>query len=227
MAGPADPSEKKAEILVEQGETIQCMFNPSEITIQKTNSWKPNEKKGGNAPTLEFDSGKAATMKLSLMFDTSADGKPVTDVTNKLLRAMAVNEDIGGSEPSKNKARPPHVQFKWGRSTTFPMAITSATIKFTYFANDGTPLRAKADLQLTQLADTEAHPLQNPTSHTPYPHRVHHVTRGETLDRIAHRYYDDPTRWRELAEANDIHNPLDLEPGTPIIVPQRRVVRRA
>ncbi len=220
------PSEKKAEIIPEQGDPIPCMFNPNEITIRKTNSWKPQEKKGGNAPTLEFDSGKAATMKLSLMFDTSMDGKPVTDVTNKLLEAMAVNPDLPGSDDSKNKARPPSVQFRWGRTTTFPMAITSATIKFTYFANDGTPLRAKADLQLTQLEDTSANPLQNPTSHTPYPHRIHHVTRGETLDRIASLYYDDPTRWRELAVANEITNPLSLTPGTPIIVPQRRVVRR-
>lgn len=227
MASVAPPSETKAELIPEQGSPIPCMFNPNEITIRKTNTWKPQDKPGGNAPTLEFKSGKAATMKLSLMFDTSRDSTPVTDITNKLLDAMAVNDDLPGSDEARNKARPPTVQFKWGRSTTFPMAITSCTIKFTYFGNDGTPLRAKADLQLTQLEDTAANPLQNPTSHTPYPHRVHHVTRGETLDRIAYMYYDDPTQWRELATANGIHNPLSLAPGAAIIVPQRRVVHRA
>jgi nucleoid-associated protein YgaU len=50
---------------------------------------------------------------------------------------------------------------------------------------------------------------------------VHRVQPGETLDRISARYYGDPTRWRDLALANDIEDPLGLRPGSLLSVPQR------
>ena len=40
-----------------------------------------------------------------------------------------------------------------------------------------------------------------------------------TLDRIAARYYGDATRWRPLAAANGVADPLRLVPGTLLAVP--------
>ncbi|MDQ1739694.1 MAG: hypothetical protein QOE53_1346, partial [Pseudonocardiales bacterium] len=61
---------------------------------------------------------------------------------------------------------------------------------------------------------------QNPTSGTPRPHRVHRVQPGETLDRIAARYYGDSTRWRSLAAANNVEDPLAMRPGALLSVPR-------
>ena len=48
----------------------------------------------------------------------------------------------------------------------------------------------------------------------------HHVVqRGDTLSGIAGEKYDDPAMWRVIAEENDIDNPLDLEPGTVLVIP--------
>jgi nucleoid-associated protein YgaU len=60
---------------------------------------------------------------------------------------------------------------------------------------------------------------QNPTSGTPEPHRVHRVQPGETLDRISARYYGDSTRWRLLADANGVEDPLSIRPGSLLSVP--------
>ena len=78
-----------------------------------------------------------------------------------------------------------------------------------FFAADGRPLRAKADISLKQWDDDEKHPLQNPPSHTDSLHSIHSVLPGQTLDRIASRFYGDPARWRLIAEHNDVENPLD------------------
>ena len=99
-------------------------------------------------------------------------------------------------------------------------------MRFTYFASSGMPLRAKADMTLKQYTDEDFKPLQNPTSHTPTLHTVHRVVHGETLDRIAAAYYADPFNWRLIAEANDIIDPLDIAPGTVLVVPELPVRRR-
>ncbi len=62
---------------------------------------------------------------------------------------------------------------------------------------------------------------QNPTSGTPKPNRTHQVQVGDTLDRIAGRYYGDSTQWRAIAGANGIGDPLDLKPGRVLAIPER------
>ena len=43
---------------------------------------------------------------------------------------------------------------------------------------------------------------------------VHTVRDGDTLPSIAYDAYGDATRWRAIAEANGIDNPLHLRRGT-------------
>ena len=88
------------------------------------------------------------------------------------------------------------------------------------------PLRAKADLTLKQFEDEQDRPLQNPTSHTDAVHAVHRLVQGETLDRVAAVHYGDPSRWRLIAEANQVLDPLALVPGTVLALPEVPVRRR-
>jgi nucleoid-associated protein YgaU len=96
--------------------------------------------------------------------------------------------------------------------------VESITINFTYFSSKGTPLRAEVSLQLKQ-AEAGDFGKQNPTSGTPYPHQVHRVQPGETLDRISARYYGDATKWRALAAANAVEDPLTIRPGSLLGIP--------
>ena len=45
----------------------------------------------------------------------------------------------------------------------------------------------------------------------------------EPEDRIAARYYGDSTRWRALAQANGIEDPLSLRPGARLSIPRLEV----
>jgi len=221
MAGP-----EKAYLLTEKGDKFECLFNPAELTITKSNTWQVPEKKGGNTPNLQFQAGQPGTLTLSLMLDTTDKGSDVTEHTSKLLDLLKVDNSLKGSDPARNNARPPWVEFHWGKLHSFKAIVERLQVRFTYFASSGMPLRAKADMTLKQYTDEDFKPLQNPTSHTPTLHTVHRVVHGETLDRIAAAYYADPFNWRLIAEANDIIDPLDIAPGTVLVVPELPVRRR-
>lgn len=221
MGGPV-----KAYLQTEGGDKINCMFNPSELTISKSNTWNAGEAKGKNAPELRFQAGQSATLTMSLTFDTTREGTAVTEHTDKLLGLMKVNPSLSGSDRSRNSARPPWVEFHWGSTYSFKAIVERLQVRFTYFASSGMPLRAKADVSLKQWKDEAELPLQNPTSSTPTLHTVHQLLPGETLDRIAAAHYGDPTRWRLIAEANNILDPLLLPPGVSLAIPESAVRHR-
>ena len=221
MTGPA-----KAFLLTEKGTRIDCLLNPAELTIAKTNSWAAAEAKGINAPELRFQVGQSGTLTMSLTLDTTSTGTDVTVHTNALLELMQVAPDLPATDRQTNSGRPPRVELHWGQLHSFRAVLERLQIRFTYFAGNGTPLRAKADLALKQYADGQAWGLQNPTSRTPTPHGLHQVRPGETLDRIAAAHYLDPTRWRLIAEANQIVDPLDLPIGASLVIPEPTAARR-
>ena len=221
MTGPT-----KAYLKTERGDRIDCLFNPSELTVSKSNSWNAGESKGRNAPELRFQGGQSATLALALTFDTTREGTDVTEHTSKLLDLMKADPNLPGADPSRNSARPPWVEFHWGKLHSFRAIVDRLQIRFTYFASDGMPLRAKVDVTLKQWKDEAELPLQNPTSSTPVVHTVHVLVPGETLDRVAAAHYRDATLWRLIAEANGIIDPLELTPGTPLVVPELGVRHR-
>jgi len=212
----------KAYLETERGTQIPCLFNPTTIKIVKTNAWSADDASGRNAPELVFDGGGSGTMDLDLIFDTTADGKAVTTYTNKLVDLMAVDKQLSDYDSATDTGRPQWVKFHWGDMHTFKAAITSMDVTFTYFSSAGVPLRANVSMSLTQFEAAENWGPQNPTSGTPTPTRLHQVQRGETLDRISARHYKDSTKWRLIAEANGITDPLALKPGSILSIPRLR-----
>ena len=199
---------------------IKCLFNPETIAITAGNSWNGDAVSGQPAPTLVFGGQQSGTMNFTLVFDTTDDGDPVTKYTSKLLKKMEIDPDLPGSAEEENNGRPPYVEFHWGKLKSFKAVIEKADITFDFFSSEGVPLRARVTLSMKQFQPDGAFLRQNPTSGTPRPHRVHRIQRGETLDRISARYYGDSTRWRLLAAANSIEDPLAIRPGSLITIPR-------
>ncbi|MEX1023260.1 MAG: LysM peptidoglycan-binding domain-containing protein [Dehalococcoidia bacterium] len=207
----------KAYLEIETGGKIDFLFNPETLTVNRSVKWDPQRSPGENAPTMTFINGEPATMSFKLILDTTATGEDVTVYTNKLLDLTKVDS---------TKKRPPLVRLGWGRLQSFTAVVQSVGLTFSYFAGNGTPLRASAQLALTQFKDENTHPLQNPTSGTRKRERLHQVQPGETLDRISYAAYGDSTKWRLIAERNRIIDPLRLRPGTRLVLPEREAVTR-
>lgn len=200
---------------------IPCMFNPSELTVTRANKWGGESLAGQGVPRVRYQGAQSGTMNLNLTFDTTDSGGPVTNHTSKVMGLMDIDPNLPGTDPTTNNARPPYVIFHWGNLHSFKAVATNLTLQFTYFSSTGTPLRAKMTLSLTQYEESRAFGPQNPTSGTPRPHRVHRVQPGETLDRISARYYGDSTRWRQIAAANGISDPLAVRAGTMLSIPRQ------
>jgi nucleoid-associated protein YgaU len=208
---------------------IPCQFNPATLKIGKPVNWHSEDEKqqpsGGkkaadqqttpllNAPKLVFGGGNSATFSLDLIFDTTGEGN--TDVrtyTNPLLALTLI---------SSGKKTPPYVLFMWGEYSSFLSVVTRVDITYTHFLGSGRPVRARAAVSFVQASDTDGGqlPSQNPTTRTEA-RKTHVVRQGERLDTLAYLEYRSCARWRDIAEANGLDDPLDLHPGQILVIPQ-------
>jgi contractile injection system tube protein/LysM domain-containing protein len=216
---------KKAELAIDGGETIPVLFNPTEYAITKTNTWTFKEVQGQSLPPPEFGGGAPRSITLSLLLDNSLleDSQTVKDITDKLFKMMEVDD---GQPAGGTRASPPKVTFRWGAVDTFLAVCTSLTVTYQLFEPNGMPIRAdiKLDLKQADQASTassgSAQKGTNPTTRAMEGHGVHTVQDGDSLPSIAYRAYGDATRWRAIADANGIDNPLHVRRGTPLVVPR-------
>ena len=162
-------NSQKAFLATEKGDNIPCLFNPTELSFSRSNSWQAPDMPGKGVPTFNYSGANSGSMTLRLFFDTTDDGSPVTNYTDQLLSLMEIDTSLPGSNENTNNARPPWVQFNWGSMHSFKAVVASASVSFTYFSNQGVPLRADVDLTLTQYEDGKVFGPQNPTSGTPAP----------------------------------------------------------
>jgi nucleoid-associated protein YgaU len=203
--------------------SIDCQFNPSSLTISKSTTWKGEASPSFNAPFLTFAGGESATYSLSLFFDSYSDAglKDVREYTNSLLRLTM--RGAGYSMFMVPYSRPPSVTLVWGKITLFSAVVEKVEITFTMFAPDGTPIRAKADIDFKQddFWD-DLIPAQNPTSRSDS-RKTRIVNSRQRLDQIAYEEYGDSRYWRLLAEANQLEDPFRLQDGQLLVIPESEV----
>lgn len=204
---------------------VPFLFNPSELTLKKTNSFSTTKAgKTSNNKELEFGGGEPQEITLQLFFDTQelheSSQKPLNDVrqyTDLLLKMMQIPKEF----QARKVSWPPQVELEWGtlkRGWHIPCYITSMTQKFLLFAPDGTPVRATVDLTL-KVADDLHLPGQNPTSGGEGSERTRLVMPGDRLDLIAYQEYGDSSRWRAIADANGLIGVRDLTVGRRLAIP--------
>lgn len=215
MAG----KDQKAYLQTETDKKLPCLFNPEQLEISLSTKWDGDAVAGKQAPQLTYGGGESGSLSVELFFDTTNDGKPVTTYTDELVKLTKIDTSLKGYDEKNKNGRPPWVKFHWGKFHSFKGVVKSLKLTYVLFSQKGEPLRARASIELTQYEDEADWPRQNPTSGTPAPARSHQVQPGETLDRIAATYYDQPTAWRVLASANGIRDPFALKPGTLLDVP--------
>jgi hypothetical protein len=208
---------------------LKFMFNPTEYTISKANSWSPKANKGKNVPQWEFTGGDPRVLQLELFFDsTSQDakskGRDLRLELNKLFNFMMIDKGSQTKGASSRMSRPPKCQLEWGKNTkdlAFDCYITNCSVKYTMFDSTGVPVRATANLTLKEARDREDRLPTNPTSQGEPERRSRTVLEGDRLDWIAYQEYGSAGEWRRIAEANRLLDPLDLRPGMVLAIPPR------
>lgn len=211
----------KMKILVETGpnqfkEEIPVLFNPNQITMQKSSNWHVVPTAERDVPESQFTHGEPATLTMDLFFDTCEERTDVRDYTNKIFRLTTV-------EGHGDLHRPPLCQLAWGKFNfnDFQWVLQSLNQRFTLFLDDGTPVRATLGCTFKQWRsdELEAKLLNKKSADVA---KTHTVQRGDTLSGISGVKYNDPTLWRFIAQANKIDNPHALAPGQVLTIPVRR-----
>lgn len=194
---------------------LEFGFNPKQYTIAKSAEWKRTPAKGATQTAMpEFVGAQGRTLTLELFMDASLDaGKTVAKDVDTLMACLV---PLPGSIP-KQKPLPPFVQFVWGPSVYFNAYLKSVSAKFTMFRPDGTPIRAACQVSFEEVPNGPRN--QNPTSGALAATRSHTVVAGDSLASLLYTEYGDPTRWRVIAEANRIDDPMHLRPGRSLVIP--------
>lgn len=201
---------------------VNFMFNPYEFTVSKSVSWTDGEEQGVNAPKSIFNRGQPRKISLTLHFDAQDRGSDVRNFTQKLWEMALI--DTSTTNARTGKALPPPVAFSWGR-LYFKAIITEISEKFTLFDEHGTPLRSEIGISLQEYIETETDGnaatigTVGTLAAAPAP-RTATVTGSNRLDNVVSQAGSGVSSWRDVAESNNIDNPLNIPTGTTLRLPR-------
>ena len=203
---------------LESKETFKCLFNPTDYTIAKSNNWKAKEQTGTNVPKLDFTGGQSRSLKMKLFFDVAEEENgDVRKSVDKLWELALIYSDK--KHPVTKKSRPPLCLFQWGPNWQFTAVVASLSVNYTLFREDGTPVRAMADVSFTEAQDDKKKKGTNPTSFSEGGRKRREVQPRDTVALIAYEEYGDPTLWRRIADENHLDDPMHLRPGQILAIP--------
>ena len=214
----SDSPLKKAVFKVKGGSDIPVQFNPESITVSKAADWAETGDHTLDLPLLEWKGGKAMKLEMTLFFETYEDDTDVREKTGPIENLTFVKDETHG---------PPLIEFVWGgnawkqkgQAVTWNLVGFSTTYKT--FNSDGLPVRAEMKVSLSEYT-TEQEQKDRIRLQSPDHEKMHRVRPGDTLHSIAREGYNDPKKWRPIAEANNIEDPLALTPGAVLRVPRIR-----
>lgn len=197
----------KAYFLTEDGSTMHVQFNPENFKITRAANYSYTSQKENEVSYVEFSGTVVPQLNISFFFDTS--GVIESDVsvfTNKFADLIKLNPSLH---------RPSIVTFIWG-SIYFPGVLRQVSTTYTMFDKNGMPIRAKVDAVMHGLPDkvTSKVPLESPDRTKS---RV--VSDESSIWGIAKKEYDDMSKWRIIAKANEIMDPFEIPNGTVLKVP--------
>jgi hypothetical protein len=165
----------------------------------------------------------------------------MVDVRELTRPLWNLSESVTGSARSKL----PILRFIWGRSWNLPAVVTDIAERFERFDQEGRPRRSFLRLRLRRIAEPDAEPVpdfmsgEQHGSVTPFfefpggpigtdDEAVERIELpvdenglpSVSLDQLAARILGDASQWRAIAAFNDIDDPLHLEAGMLIAVPE-------
>jgi nucleoid-associated protein YgaU len=193
----------------------EALFNPTELAYSRSNDYEWQLSAGASKPQLQYKGGEPDEISLELFFDGTGVVDSDDSVRDRIEQFLELTSYHGD-------AHQPYYLHLWWGSFNFRGVRTGADVKYTLFDRAAEPLRATLSIGLREALPPEEVTSEEANT-SPDLYQTWQVAQGETLDHIAHTVYGDPAYWRQLAEANGLVNPLDLEPGAVLVLPPKEV----
>lgn len=220
-----DPNNSANKIVCNSDFTNQDvkMFNPSRLSVTRTVAWPTQEVTKRDTPEVHYSGAiEPSTLNVELFLDSydndlpRGEKKSVREVTDRLIKLTQVIDE---------KHRPPVCRLTWGKMGNmkgfFQGVLENLALQFSLFMENGTPVRATATCTFKAWTPNEQD-LKEQNLMSADVAKVWVVKRGQTLATIAMHEYGNPGKWRPIALANGIDNPMALDPGMVLVLPALR-----
>ncbi len=196
---------------------LELPINPNKVTVSKeVNRGSDSPAVGSDTRQRQETGSEPRTVTLhDVIFDTYEERD---DVRTKYIDTLEKFASV-----DKNLHQRPTLMLDWGAfKTTYEsggkllVEISKFDVTYTMFLRDATPVRCRTTIVLKEVTDPKekASEMQSP-DHA----KLHTVIRGDTLQALSFKEYDDPREWRRIADANNLDDPMQLEPGTKLLIP--------
>jgi LysM repeat protein len=200
---------ERIQILNEKtNQSFRVMFNPEEYSLNKDNNYASQAIPGLQSPLLQFVHGNLRTLDMELFFDTFEVQQDVRGETQKVVALLDIDSDLH---------TPPVLRVTWG-SLEFRCVLAKVAQKFVKFFADGRPARAKLNVTFNEYLDAATQVAASNLQTADFS-KVYIVKQGDTLSGVAAKFYEDATKWRPIALANSIRDPLSISAGQQIYIP--------
>ena len=199
--------------------------NPSSARNKDVNTNRTGTSRDGNRTRMTSRVGNLTAYAISNLL---LEGPDVAGYVDRLTTwATPIPTMVEGKW--KDTLRP--LTLNWGKGfVDHKVVLATMSASFIRFDPDGMPSRAKVTLRLEEIAQhtprTVSPPSPTPTSGAKNPtsggipgRRSHLVLASENLPTLARDCYGRHERWREIADANSVDDPLRLLPGTTLYLP--------
>lgn len=216
---------------------LEVQFNPETLKVSYSNQIvQPNNPSGQTGPGQNASNppvkagtqyvGKGSTkLAVQLLFDVTGHLSETSqsvakgDVRNLTKKVVELITPKAGDTQDPSAMVPPKVRFSWG-SFRFEGIVESLEESLEFFSPEGRPLRASLLLSLVQQ-EIKFFDLQGAGSPSPGTRPQTQAPAGISLQGLA-----DAAglggNWQQIASANGIENPRQLEPGQLVDLSLRR-----
>lgn len=205
-------------------ERFEVLFNPAEYSIEKGNTFQSTSLPGLATPVTQFVTGNADTLTMELYFDTYAKSSRHGQVTQREDVRKYTRRVANLIEIDPELHAPPVCEFTWGpplgspEGIQFTGVIEKVSQRFTFFLDDGTPVRATLNVTFKEYKTVQQQLQEIGRQSADRTKRVV-FKEGDALWLYAAKEYGDPEQWRVIANNNGLENPRTIEPGTELELP--------
>jgi hypothetical protein len=190
-----------------------------------------DERTGFGAPEkagLQSDIGDDEVL---VRASASTSSEDVRSLTRKI---WSLTENVPTT--SDRRGAPPTVRMIWGRAWNVLGVVVSVAERLERFTDKGVPKRSWMRIRMRRISEAVPRPAAEPPVTPQYEPPVPDAISGGSLffleahvdenglpvtrlDQMADDVYGDPGAWRIIATANDIENPLAIEEGSVLAMP--------
>lgn len=194
---------------------FEVMFNPQEYTLKYQVESDAAQGIGTSGSEPSFKKIKPQDLSLDFTIDgTGVTGQKV-EVPNKVSEFLEVAYKYQGDEH-----RPRYLTISWG-TLVFKCVLKSASVKYTLFSSDGTPIRAKVSATFEGFIEDKLRAAEESDTSSDLTHR-RTVEEGDTLPLLCYRIYGDSKYYLQVAAVNNLTNFRDIQVGQKIYFPPLR-----